>query len=290
MALVLLDQLDERERQEMDRIGSPKQKTLGAPQYTSQLIQNPVINASNFCKIRSFRVQIVMAPYHLIKLEPPPRTDQNYYDFMERIVFTTWDSVSKLTSRLKTVSPHIGKLEIFIEVKDMFKEQNRVLAAAQTLLQPFRQLRNVSNPSVQSVVNRHEHFVPPSSVKVLFPNPSSEKTAADLEFENYLRTWEQEISSRDPAPELSAISAAYLKVEKLAYIISHTLEPRRILDFLKPPETISSLLYTAKVACEADDPVLFKEISARVVKIWRDYVNQQDRNPMWASGEVDEDL
>jgi hypothetical protein len=78
---------------------------------------------------------------------------------------------------LEDFTQRIYSLELFIEIEDMYKTRTETLAAAKVLLQPFRRLRNVSNPFVCSVVCSYGQNVSH------FSHHTTPKTEADLEFE-----------------------------------------------------------------------------------------------------------
>src|SRR5204863_2462169 len=136
-------------------------------------------------------------------------------------------------------------------------------AAAQALLRPLQQLRNVSNPCVSSVICSDEHtFVTAAPVvKVLFPHSKDLKTEAGLEFESYLKCWKSKISSHDPAPESSVVSTACQQFEKVLFAI----RSKQASCFLKTPDTFHSLVYAAEVAHGAEDLPTLKEVWAQVV-------------------------
>jgi hypothetical protein len=265
--LMALDQHNQRrllmERQQQDRV-APQRQNFPDPNFRPNL--NPAISKASFCKIRSFRVEIALTPRR--RLRSSRVAKHNHYDFLERVAYTTCDSLHKIIARLETVRPHIRNLEISIWVEDMYMKRDEALAAVQVLLRPFRRLRNVSKPRVCSVVSSYRHSEAAAAPlnTVLFPDPMNQETEADLRLENYLRCWEKEISSCEPAPELSAISTTYWQLEKLVH------------SFLKISSSFDSLLHAAKVAREAEDLPRLKETMEEVMNIWYDYPSQQDRS------------
>jgi hypothetical protein len=203
----------------------------------------------------------------------------NRYDPLKQITHITCNSMSKVARRLEMVRPHIRDLEISIWIEDLPSERDKSLAAAQAVLQPFQRLRSISNARVRSVVCSDYHNLR----TVLFPNPNNLKTEADLEFESYAKCWENEVSSCEPVPEASVVSAASQQLDKVLY----TIRSQQGLCFSEDAKTFHSILSAAESAHEAEDFAVLKDAWRQAMSIWCDYLNEQDRRRKNVVREID---
>ena len=251
-------------------VREPKEQDFSSTEYATTW--KPAISEACFGKIRSLRVEIALRHYrHNFMIKTSDVELRRYYKSTEQVLYTACDCLHMLIRQLETVRPHINSLEIFIEVHNMYKARDEILAAAQVLLRPFRRLQKVSNPCVRSVICSYEN--PALMVDIVFPDPTGLKTQADLVFQNYLRRWEKELSGCEPSPELAAISEAYWEFEKLL----HNIQSQQGSHCVERPNSFDSILRAAKAAREAGDLAGFRDAWSRLAKIWSDYTDRQEK-------------
>ncbi|KAL1979154.1 hypothetical protein VTN96DRAFT_6671 [Rasamsonia emersonii] len=224
------------------------------------------IGDSNFGKIRSFHVEILLPSLH----------DHNS-------VYTVCDFVRKVVGQFEKVQRHAYNLEILVKLNYQDKGDERhlicVLTVAYFLLRPFLRLRNVSNPQIHLTTRSYRI----SATKVIVSDSTYPKIRPLLWFQKKLKYLEEEISSTRPVPECSGIEAAYMKLESLVCIFRLPF----MSPFHKSHDILDTLIRRARVAREMNDLPEFRKVCDEVVKIWSDYLDKHARIRERISGGID---
>jgi hypothetical protein len=247
-----------------------------------------------FDLIRSFSIKIL---FPIVSMPPPPRltprcgpspaalrrhfaqsmmythpplliTRQGWHEHqLEKVEYETCDALNQLVGRLKTMPQPINRLSVSITV-DQYDERDEALAASQLFLRPFRRLRDIGTPTVDSVrwtdgLHRPHNLFPTGLVAPL-----------ERSFAAYITRWKADVSSSGPAPDISPVVNAYWVLHRVIVdIYSHP----EVAMVMVGHQSLQDLLLKAKVAREAEDMVELKSTTKEVGVIWRKYLYKQKR-------------
>jgi hypothetical protein len=288
MQLMLLELQNKKrlllERQEQDNINGESNSTrtpaargiqlptMSATHYPFRTIDpvwHPPLSKRYFNMIRSFFIELVFlssggpnSANH--RVHGLSNADAMNDKFLEWRLYDHCDLLHRLIGRLQLIPRPIAKLEIIIKLCNSYIKREEAISAAQLLLQPFRRLRNVAKPEVLSITTKDFQD---RERDLLIPDWIS--CAADSTVTDYVKCWSRDLSSSQTSSECPQVVEAYWQLEKLLCSIKeHCQHADPKFNLFK------DLLHTARIAREADDLTLFKEIWDQVVNIWFDYLNK----------------
>lgn len=200
---------------------------------------------------------------------------------LERTLYETCDALHQVIERLQILPRPIHRLKVSIFV-DQYDKREPVLDAAQLFLNSFRDLRNVVNPTVDSVTwvtNSWEYIdllnsptvLPVSSLEV-FENSLEGQDDIDRTFAGIVKRWKAGIHRPGPAPDVSPVVYAYWILHHVCFDLQAHHEAAKIVE---SNARIYELLLGAKKAREAEDMAALRVISQEIQGIWERYQEKQ---------------
>ena len=230
-------------------------------------VWTPWLSQRYFEMIRSFRVDIwfygkLMHPAPRPRLPAPPSDEDK--EWMQTKLYYYCDQLHALVERLARHPVRIRDLSIAVRCIDAYMVPTDVALAAQMLLRPFRRLRRIETPRLQSL-----SFHQSSREMVELIDKLDQLDPSEAPLVQFLEAWKRDMSSAQPPPP-SAVCQTYWQVEQLLKAM------RGHRGWYEPqPSAMEDILASAKVAREADDITAMHATLNQAVNVWSLYLEEQ---------------